>query len=370
MESLDDSLNVDGNPAGLYSMALSPDGANIYVAAQGDHALLVFEKGVHISLQGTVVDSQTGDGISCASVALTQTDGPITRVAVTNTNGEYMLDELQPGMYAVHVDAEGYTPTDEAPIDVSASEQLTMDYSLVPLTATPVIDGTVTDAGTGLPLVGVRVDASSGSQLLDTTYTCASGGYSFASLARKATGSLTLTFSSSHYATVEQSVTPVAGATIQVDKALSIANPGTSTLLVTVQNANGGSSSPMAGAEVIVRGPVNVSASTDADGQVTLTTLPAGRYTIQASTDGFVSQTGAQVVPQDDSVEKLFQLAQKLGSTDVNADGSVNAVDVQLVINGALGLTPASGVNTDITGDGQSNAVDVQLVINAALGIK
>ncbi|MBI4558636.1 MAG: carbohydrate-binding protein, partial [Candidatus Hydrogenedentes bacterium] len=52
---------------------------------------------------------------------------------------------------------------------------------------------------------------------------------------------------------------------------------------------------------------------------------------------------------------------------DVNSDGGVNAVDVQVVINDALGLD--TGYNSDINRDGNVNAVDVQLVINAALGL-
>ncbi len=52
---------------------------------------------------------------------------------------------------------------------------------------------------------------------------------------------------------------------------------------------------------------------------------------------------------------------------DINGDGIVNAVDVQLVINAALGID--TGYNCDVDSDGVVNAVDVQLVINAALGI-
>ena len=51
----------------------------------------------------------------------------------------------------------------------------------------------------------------------------------------------------------------------------------------------------------------------------------------------------------------------------VNIDGMVNAVDVQLVINDALGLEVSE--DCDIDRDGRVNAVDVQLVINAALDV-
>ena len=52
---------------------------------------------------------------------------------------------------------------------------------------------------------------------------------------------------------------------------------------------------------------------------------------------------------------------------DLNIDARVDSIDVQLVINGALGVrTP---MPTDVNGSGGTNATDVQLVINAALGL-
>ncbi|MBI5095853.1 MAG: proprotein convertase P-domain-containing protein [Candidatus Hydrogenedentes bacterium] len=52
--------------------------------------------------------------------------------------------------------------------------------------------------------------------------------------------------------------------------------------------------------------------------------------------------------------------------SDIDHDGAINAVDVQLVINAALGLDIGAR-NADINSDTTINAVDVQLVINAAL---
>jgi len=54
---------------------------------------------------------------------------------------------------------------------------------------------------------------------------------------------------------------------------------------------------------------------------------------------------------------------------DINGDGFVNAVDVQLVINAALGIAIDPAYTADVNGDGSVNAVDVQQVINAALGL-
>ncbi len=50
---------------------------------------------------------------------------------------------------------------------------------------------------------------------------------------------------------------------------------------------------------------------------------------------------------------------------DVNVDGVINAIDIQLVINGVLGtgVVPTADVNRD----GVTNAIDVQMVVNGVL---
>jgi len=54
---------------------------------------------------------------------------------------------------------------------------------------------------------------------------------------------------------------------------------------------------------------------------------------------------------------------------DVNCDGAVDALDVQSVINRALGRdNPYPADFADLNGDGLWNALDVQRVINCALG--
>ena len=53
---------------------------------------------------------------------------------------------------------------------------------------------------------------------------------------------------------------------------------------------------------------------------------------------------------------------------DVNDDWEINALDIQLVFNCALGLC-SSPTDGDINSDGVTNAVDIQLIINCALGL-
>ena len=53
-------------------------------------------------------------------------------------------------------------------------------------------------------------------------------------------------------------------------------------------------------------------------------------------------------------------------SCDINANGAVNVVDVQLTINQVLGII--SCTTADLQHNGQCNVIDVQRVVNAALG--
>ena len=55
---------------------------------------------------------------------------------------------------------------------------------------------------------------------------------------------------------------------------------------------------------------------------------------------------------------------------DVNRDGAVNALDIQIVINALLGLPIPPHAEPDVTGNGRVEAQDLQRVINHVLGIK
>lgn len=54
---------------------------------------------------------------------------------------------------------------------------------------------------------------------------------------------------------------------------------------------------------------------------------------------------------------------------DINGDGAINAIDVQLVINDVLNLAVPPFLTGDTNRDGAVNAADIQQTINAALGI-
>ena len=68
-----------------------------------------------------------------------------------------------------------------------------------------------------------------------------------------------------------------------------------------------------------------------------------------------------------DTNQVTNRIGQQGHGADVDYNTAVDAVDVQLVINEALGIE--TGYDCDIDGTDGVNAVDVQLVINGVLGL-
>jgi len=114
---------------------------------------------------------------------------------------------------------------------------------------------------------------------------------------------------------------------------------------------------------------VNGSSSMLDDGEIVVVTLRAA----EGAGDGECSTLDLQGVSCFDPSGAPVPIIGVAGqccvdciSCDVNCSETIDAVDVQLVINAALGLDVSW--NCDIDGNEFVNAIDVQLVINAALG--
>lgn len=78
--------------------------------------------------------------------------------AVTDANGDYLIQNVPVGTYDARAMMFGYLPSDPLPVVVTEGVQSDADFALVPLTFGS-LEGTVTDASTGLPIEGVFVVA-------------------------------------------------------------------------------------------------------------------------------------------------------------------------------------------------------------------
>ena len=74
---------------------------------------------------------------------------------------------------------------------------------------------------------------------------------------------------------------------------------------------------------------------------------------------GFMRAFSAVAEPPDDDYHPA----------DVNRDGNVDALDIQIVINAVLGLSIDPDYDPDVNNDDRVDALDIQLVINVVLGV-
>jgi hypothetical protein len=106
-------------------------------------------------------------------------------------------------------------------------------------------------------------------------------------------------------------------------------------------------------------------AVTNVNGGYTTIGIPSGTYTATASASGFNSVSTSGIgVTTDVSTLVNFRFATSVGCEVAGTQAPV-VTDVQKMINEALGV--GSGVN-DLNRNGVVNVVDIQLVINFALG--
>ncbi|HSS35818.1 MAG TPA: carboxypeptidase regulatory-like domain-containing protein [Patescibacteria group bacterium] len=184
------------------------------------------------------------------------------------------------------------------------------------------IQGHVTDAGSGLPAVGITV-ATPG---VSPATTDADGAYSLTGVAA---GDHQVTFSGGGYANVVRSQTVIAGGTFTIDVALAL--PGD----VSGRVYDVATGTSIAGATVTFPGG---STTTDAGGQYTITGLPAGAQPMSAAAIGFVSANANPTVVAGSSVTQDFALTR-------SATYITGEVRDALTTNTIAGATVETSVN-------------------------
>jgi len=322
---------------------------------------------VNAALSGRVT-TPTDNPVTCAAVEATLQGGATVRAAVTDLNGEYFFADLPAGIYDLRILAPDFGERDAGSVDLTGGPVSGRDFQLMAENLGRTVSGLLVDDATAEPLVGVFVEALQGNQVIASTYSCASGEYLLVIPQTKGVITITLRFSLPNYITEERTnvEVPEDGAEINESLAKAIAFPASLAGVVSIDNTD--PAKPIADARITLRGPANISATTGADGTYIFPAILDGAYTMSASADGFQSQAITKILAPSGVAAQSFALTPDI-PTDINGDNQVNAVDVQLVINGALGLELPEGAQPDVNFDNSINAVDVQLVINAALGL-
>src|SRR5882672_10738697 len=78
------------------------------------------------------VDDQTGAAVPSATVTVTDVQRGPTRTVASDTSGDYVVQNLQPGVYKVRVEAKGFKSVERVNIGLEVAQDARVDLSLSP----------------------------------------------------------------------------------------------------------------------------------------------------------------------------------------------------------------------------------------------
>ncbi len=228
-------------------------------------------------IRGKVVDTQTSQALSGVTVSLA---GASTASVVTGDSGTFEFGGIQPGTYSLRVNLSNYS---SLLISVTAVAGATLDVGTLQLNKNPTgstgtVRGVVSAAANGAPLAGVAVSVTG---VTDAVVTDAAGSYQINNVP---VGPVTIQASKAGYSTFVSRTTMVAGAVLVFSPQLTIGASSATTVKGTVTSAATGL--PIAGVRMGVFVSDNPVGSgivyTDAQGNYSITNLPAGAVMLQA----------------------------------------------------------------------------------------
>jgi len=289
------------------------------------------------AISGVVRDS-ANNPVSGATVSTT----PGGYTALTNTSGQYTISNVPPGTYTVQASKSGYGTVTRSNVQVVFNQTTTVNFTFPPAPGT--ISGVVRDSANN-PISAVTVSTTPGGY---TAFTNTSGQYTISNVPP---GTYTVEAYKSGYGSVTQSnVQVVSNQTTTVNFTFST---GSGTITGTVRDS---ASNPLSGVTVRTVG-ASFSAVTNQSGQYTLSNVPAGTYTLEASKSGYVTQTQSNVqVVANQTTTVNFTLIANLGQiTGTVRDGCntpIGGATVRTTTGGYTATTAQDGSYTisNITG--------------------
>ncbi|MED1796757.1 carboxypeptidase regulatory-like domain-containing protein [Brevibacillus nitrificans] len=331
---------------GTYTVTVSAD------TFQSDTAAILVNKAqttiyqvVLQSSSATLSGTVTGPGsvpLPGALVdVLNQTGIPVTET-LTDALGNYLLNNLAPGIYQIRVSAAGFS-SQLAGVSLEAGDSKNLSFHLSALPGT--VSGTITDAETlaEIPNSSVKILTNEGIAVRSTT-TDVSGDYTISSLPA---GTYVLVVSAQGYASKTIGIQVTAGGTTTADLSLDIQ---AGVLNGTVTDAG---MSSIAGALVVAfKGTVPVAqALTDGSGSFSFSHLAPGTYFVTVSADTYATAVlGATVFPLQ-TTTLSFVLPSTPGALAGQVVDSSN-LPVQGAIVTVRDNTPAGAVIANVLTDG------------------
>ncbi len=147
------------------------------------HAPSLMAQSTQGLIVGTVHDS-SGAAVPNATVRVTNTDTSVDSTTRSSASGLFQFQNLVPGHYALHVDAEGFKSVDLQHLSLDARQQLRVDPSLAPGDVSQQVTVDASSAGaieTETPSIAAALDAAD-VKLLPANYRASASGTSPISL--------------------------------------------------------------------------------------------------------------------------------------------------------------------------------------------
>ncbi len=236
--------------------------------------------------QGYVVEADTGRPIFGATVFVASNS---QYTVTTNADGYYLLSNVPAGQVTLVASASGY---DAASVVTRIVVGSSTDVSHIVLgqdSTSSLVYGRITDQDSGAPLAGASIQLDGPAKYSITA--ASDGGFALGAVTP---GQYTFTISASGYITDTGTVSYAAGSRNQIDQAL-LSNgtyAGSSPIDVSAMIVDANSSEPIANATLILNSSLR--GSSDANGSVNISGVPAGTY--QASVSAAGHATGLYTV--------------------------------------------------------------------------
>lgn len=309
------------------------------------------------SLAGTITDSQSGSGVSGATVELLQGSSSVYN-ATTDGSGNYSIANIAAASYTLRVTASGYQEHSES-ITLSEGQAVTgKNIALSPQVASiATISGTIYQTGTTTAVSGASVRLLQNGQVIYETTSTSAGAYAFNNITA---GSYSLLVNLTGYQNYSENINLNTGDnqsnhTIYLDQSIQVV-----AFSGTVSDANSHAMVTAAIVELLQNNAVAVSTTTNSSGAFEFTDLASGSYTLR------VTKSGYQVYSQSLNIADGQNFTIHISLVPLNAYASVsgavfNAATNQIIADVSVQLQQNSAVvyQTSTNASGNYAFVDI-----------
>lgn len=290
------------------------------------------------AVTGTVFD-RFAQPIGGATVAVAGTN----IAATTDSNGIYRLSNVPVGARTLNVSAPGFTSA-QVTANVVVNETIYKDIYL----ETPVgaVRGTVTNAANNQPIAGVQLLV--GIPFGPIYYSAITDGAGNYALNDVKAGSITIYALAVGFQFAQANVTVVANQTTTQNFLLQPDTPGAGTITGFVRSAASGNP-PVDGATITVAG-TSLSTTSGANGSYTLSNVPPGAQTLNASKPGFRAATAQVTVISGQTVTQDISLSPDPGTGTIT--GTVRNAATGNPLDGATVAVAGTSISMTTSANG------------------